>query len=511
MQCRINFLYIFFGCFLFSAISPIVSLNTYAEESLAINLNQELKKGNFLIGLKQYLGGKNDNFSEQNNITFKVENDFLNLHSSNGILHKSKKINIVWKTIPLKNPYSVERIVFGPFSSYESAKRRADNLKEEGYEALVAYPKFWEVWIPVENNFSNKNNYKIQKKFYKSEIVPLLKNEYSQQKLEGPIYIYSDKEIKINNKNFGKRFFLVKDAYGTWTLIQRIKFDDYLEGVLPYEIGSNSPLEALKAQSVIARTWALYNSDRFNIDQYHLCVSTQCQVYKPPKIKYTNIQKAIKDTSNLIITYKNQPINSFYHASNGGISASASESWKIEDYSYLNQMIDGLDSLKKSFNLPIKNEYELDKFLLFANEKLYGNDHSFFRWKKRISNSIIQDNLIKNKLIDKKLDFIDLNILERGLSGRVTKLEIRQNKYHPPIILVKDDIRRILNFLPSNLFTINKLNDNFWLFRGGGFGHGVGLSQSGAIEMAKLGFTYEQILNHYYRGTKIKKIEILSH
>ena len=78
------------------------------------------------------------------------------------------------------------------------------------------------------------------------------------------------------------------------------------------------------------------------------------------------------------------------------------------------------------------------------------------------------------------------------------------------IVLVKDDIRKVLSFLPSNLFTINKLNDNFWVFRGGGFGHGVGLSQSGAIEMAKIGFTYEKILNHYYRKTKIKKIDILS-
>ena len=83
-------------------------------------------------------------------------------------------------------------------------------------------------------------------------------------------------------------------------------------------------------------------------------------------------------------------------------------------------------------------------------------------------------------------------------------------KSNQSIILNKDDIRRILSFLPSNLFTINKLNDNFWLFKGGGFGHGVGLSQSGAIEMAKLGFTYEQILNHYYQGTRLEKIEILA-
>ena len=105
---------------------------------------------------------------------------------------------------------------------------------------------------------------------------------------------------------------------------------------------------------------------------------------------------------------------------------------------------------------------------------------------------------------------VDLNIIDRGFSGRVIKLEIKLKNLKKPIVLVKDDIRRILSFLPSNLFTINKLNDNLWLFKGGGFGHGVGLSQSGAIEMAELGFTYEQILNHYYQGTKIKRIEILS-
>ena len=293
-------------------------------------------------------------------------------------------------------------------------------------------------------------------------------------------------------------------------MIQKIKFDDYLKGVLPYEIGSNSPFEALKAQAVIARTWALYNSDRFKIDQYHLCITTQCQVYKPPLIEYKNVHKAIEDTSNLIITYKKKPINSFYHGSNGGISASASESWQIKDYLYLNSMIDGSNSLKKAFRLPIKSGDELNKFLEFADEKVYGRKHSLFRWEKILSNETIQNNLLNNQLIKEKSDLVDLNIIDRGFSGRVIKLEIKLKNLKKPIVLVKDDIRRILSFLPSNLFTINKLNDNLWLFKGGGFGHGVGLSQSGAIEMAELGFTYEQILNHYYKGTKIKKIEILS-
>jgi len=89
-------------------------------------------------------------------------------------------------------------------------------------------------------------------------------------------------------------------------------------------------------------------------------------------------------------------------------------------------------------------------------------------------------------------------------------LEIRSDKVNKSIVLVKDVIRSILNFIPSNLFTINKLSDDLWLLRGGGFGHGVGLSQSGAIEMAKLGISYDQILYLYYRDAKLKKIEILS-
>jgi len=329
-------------------------------------------------------------------------------------------------------------------------------------------------------------------------------------KLEGPIYIYAQEEITINGVNFGKNFYLLKDLYGTWTLVQKIDFDDYLAGVLPYEIGPNSPLEALKAQAVIARTWGIFNSDRFNMDKYHLCISTQCQVYKPSKSSNKNVQKAIKATSNLILTYRNQPINAFYHGSNGGVSATAGESWQIQDYSYFKSIIDGSKSLNKIFKLPITNESDLNNFLDFEKEQFYGSNHSLFRWNKKISSLEIKEKLINNNLININDDVLDINSIERGPSGRVTKLEIRTDKVNKSIVLVKDDIRRVLNFLPSNLFTINKLSDDLWLLRGGGFGHGVGLSQSGAIEMAKLGFSYEQILNHYYRNAKLKKFEILS-
>ena len=511
MQRRLNFFQIFVGfIFLFTAIYKI-SPSGKSEEILKIELKKELKNGNFLIGLKQYLGGKNDSFSKNNNISFLAEKGYLNLHSHNGIKVKSKKINIIWKEIPLRTPYVLERFVFGPYASYESAQKKVRNLREKGLEATVAYPKDWEVWVPTENKIPiNIGNYKIFKEIKKSQIIPFLSNNYTFQKLEGPIYISSNQNLIINNINFGKRFYIAKDLYGTWTLIQQIKFDDYLKGVLPYEIGSNSPIEALKAQAVIARTWALFNSNRFSMDQYHLCITTQCQVYKTPKVENEKVQKAVKETSNLIITYENKPINSFYHGSNGGISAGSSESWKIRELPYLQTKIDGTKSLGKSLELPIQDDSELENFFALERKEFFGSNHSLFRWNKKISNLIIKKTLIKNNQIDTNEEILDLKVKERGISGRVTKLEIKLKNTNNVIVLLKDDIRQILSFLPSNLFTINKLNNNLWIFRGGGFGHGVGLSQAGAIEMAELGFTYEQILNHYYSSTKLKEIGILS-
>jgi len=254
MQRKFNLINFIYSCWLFCPFTPIFTLNSFAKESLRINLTQELQKGNFLIGLKQYIGADIKNFSEGKNIRFTTKDNFLKLHSLNGIQHKSKKINIVFKKIILKTPLTLERLVFGPFASYESAQKQAENLKKEGYEALVAYPKNWEVWIPVGKKLPKKLNYKVFKKSYNSKIVPFLVSEYSKQQLKGPISLSSSEEITINGKSFGKKFYLAKDSYGTWTLIQKIKFDEYLKGVLPYEIGSNSPIEALKAQAVIART-----------------------------------------------------------------------------------------------------------------------------------------------------------------------------------------------------------------------------------------------------------------
>jgi len=471
----------------------------FAEQIIDINLDEEIKKGNFLIGLKQYLG---KNLINEDSLVFQTDNKFLRVESNNGLKHQSKQVKIVFKKVPLEKPYTFEKLVSQPFSSYESAKKQSGILAKQGLRPIITMPSHWEIWLSTGNKDKVNKNFKIRRTTTNFEIIPFLINKYTFQKLDGPISVVSDEVIKINSINYGKNFYLIKDSYGTWTLVQKLSFAQYLKGVLPHEIGANSPLEALKAQAVIARTWAIYNSNRFKADKFHLCVTTQCQVYKP-QIANENIEKAIIDTQNKVLVFEGKPINAFYHASNGGISASSSESWKMSDYPYLTSDFDYKNFEKKYLYSSIQKREELKYFLQGDRNNFFGKDHYLFRWTRKVSDKEVLNLLQKNNLATKNSKIIDLKVIKRGTSGRVLKLDINLKNPIDNITLVKDDIRKFLKFLPSNLFIIDKLNDNLWVFTGGGFGHGVGLSQSGAIEMAKIGYPYQKILKQYYKKTKI--------
>ena len=472
---------------------------SFGEQIIDINLDKELNEGNFLIGLKQYLG--KDRIKEDS-LILETDNKFIKVESENGLKHQSKKVKIIFKKISLKKPFTIEKLVSRPLASFESAKKQSDILVKRGLRPIITMPSHWEIWLPIDDKDKVDQNFKIKRTTINNRIIPYLLNKYTFQKLEGPISVQSNEVIKINDINYGKNFYLIKDSYGTWTLIQKISFADYLKGVLPHEIGANSPLEALKAQAVIARTWAIYNSNRFEADKFHLCITTQCQVYKP-SISNKNIEKAIIDTKNQVLVFDGQPINAFYHASNGGISAPSSESWKMSDYPYLVSEFDFITFEKKYLYPSIAQRDELEYFLKGDKNNFFGKNHYLFRWKRKVSQNEILNLLQKNSLSFKNSEIVDLKVLKRGASGRVIKLQISQNYPMKKITLVKDDIRKSLKFLPSNLFIIDKLNDNFWVFTGGGFGHGVGLSQSGAIEMAKIGYSYQKILKRYYKKTKI--------
>ena len=102
-----------------------------------------------------------------------------------------------------------------------------------------------------------------------------------------------------------------------------------------------------------------------------------------------------------------------------------------------------------------------------------------------------------------------VEVLERGASGRVLSLEIFDEDKQLRKVLRFDEIRRVLRILPSTLFVVDELKEGLWQFSGGGFGHGAGMSQAGAIDLARKGWKASKMLRYYYPGVKYETLQDL--
>ena len=424
----------------------------------------------------------------------------LILKDANGVIRKAKEINIGWRAQQLLNPKVFVRNKIGPFASFESAERLANDLKDKGIESTIAHPFDWEVWVSgdIEIPPSIKSTY--QKIKVSKLVFPYLYGNDGKIALKGPISLHAPDGLRWEKGIYLGPFSIQSDAYGTWTLVEHVPIERYLNGVVPYEIGASSPEAALAAQAVLARTWAVANSHRFKVDGYNLCSDTQCQVYKDPSKANLKIKTAIKKTTGKILTWNKKPINTVYHATNGGVMASVDEAWSINQVPYLQMRLDGPKHWTRSVDLPLSNEKYLKSFL-FSKSEAFGSDHPLFRWERTIRSSQISEQLNKAQKVGSSFYPYKIEVLRRGGSGRVTSLKI-EGKSGSKILLKLDDIRRVLRELPSTLFVVKEIKEGKWLFSGGGFGHGAGMSQSGAIELAKKGWTTKQILSHYYPKTK---------
>ena len=456
-----------------------------------------------LVGLKAYLGQENNQSISQNLLHLISERQNLILRDSQGIIHKSSNIKIGWRKIPLTESIRIARQVAGPFSSFESAQNFSLNLEKIGIQSVIAHPKDWEVWVAQHVRTPKELNMQIFSKNINFVIQPVLKGRNGDLLLSGPISIEAPDGLLWNGGRYSGPFLLKPDAYGTWTFIEQVLFPQYLKGVLPHEIGASSPPNALAVQAVLARTWALANSHRFAIDGYHLCSDTQCQVYKNPRKASLQVKKAINLTKGKFLSWKGRPIHAVYHANNGGIMASASEAWSIGSLPYLKVRLDGSGQLIEKFRLPLKNNVLLTSFLSFK-EGLFGNDHYLFRWKRIWTAERIK--IALNSFYPAFGYPEELKVLTRGPSSRVVALQIVGSVDKSSITIHRDNIRRIFRDLPSTLFVITQLREGVWEISGGGFGHGVGMSQSGAIDLARRGWNVDKILMHYYPGSEYETL-----
>ncbi len=293
-----------------------------------------------------------------------------------------------------------------------------------------------------------------------------------------------------------------------------LETEQYLLGVVPSEVAPQWPYESLKAQAVLARTQVLIRRARggqHKKDGYHLCDGQHCQAYKGKSIEANSTTRAVVETEGEILTYHGRPAYTFYHSNCGGWIQASKEVNGWGHSPYLVTRADGH---------PEKPEEPMDpwSWRLWITGNPGANCNypgrvraSEYRWLKIIRQKDMTFRVNKDYNVGEVLNIIPL---KRAPSGNVNSLRIVGSKRTVDVTR-EHLIRNILGYssLKSTLFEIeiNRHKDgkvrNYWIY-GGGWGHAIGMCQSGAAGLAgKYEKDYREILEFYFPGTSLRRIK----
>lgn len=279
------------------------------------------------------------------------------------------------------------------------------------------------------------------------------------------------------------------------TLINLLSMEDYLYGVLPAEIPRYAPLQALMAQAVAARTIAINNMGSYESQGFDICADVRCQVYNGILAEDPQTNKAVKMTKGEAILYEGAPIEAFFHANCGGCLRA--DAFNKRDY-----LVTKFDS-EKVFNKPTAYKEEMwffDEPAVFSRK----GTKSKFRWQR------IYDGEDFAFVFGRDIEDIEnMSPLKKGDCFHYEEMEIITPNERV-VISGGLNIRKHFEGLRSSAFKFEVKSSAekpaMLIFWGSGFGHGAGLSQEGAMEMANQGYTYKEILKHYYPNTQIETV-----
>lgn len=263
---------------------------------------------------------------------------------------------------------------------------------------------------------------------------------------------------------------------GGLTAVNIVPVDDYLRSVVPEEMPVDWPAEAIKAQSVAARSFALASRGRHASEGYDLCTTTHCQLYTGTAAEKSVSNAAIKATRGEVLTYGGKPIEALFHTDSGGMTENSEDVWGSH-----------VPYLRAAKDTPAKT----------------------MPWTKTISRVDLERKLAAKGHDIGKARSIALSPLaigraakDRTASGRVKTMTVKGTK---GTATLSGTTWRSLLGLKSTLFDA-KLTKDAVTFTGYGSGHGLGISQWGAERMAAKGKSYADILHHYYTGTTLQQL-----
>lgn len=311
------------------------------------------------------------------------------------------------------------------------------------------------------------------KRFNTEQIIAKTENNISTQTIVENDYDYKQyNTIKLLHTSSGE--------------VEEVNLDEYLYHVVSAEMPVDFHEEALKAQAVVARTYTLYKmtATQKKHTEADICDSASCcqaWISKEDRLakweenvrdsNWNKIVNTVNTTKGKIITYENKPINAFFHSNSGGTTEMPINVWGGSGYPYL-QVVETSGE---------------DEYSQYSSEVVLSKDEFAGKIKEKHSDLMVDFTLQDAIIIKEKTD-----------SGRVKTLKVGN------IELSGVETRTILGLRSTNFtFKIEGENIKFSVI---GYGHGVGMSQTGADALAKQGKNYEEIIKHFYVGVEIKDI-----
>ena len=320
------------------------------------------------------------------------------------------------------------------------------------------------------------------------------------------------------------------NANGKINLINWLKTDEYLYGVVHMEMSQANPIEALKAQAVAARNFLCVSRNRHIADGFEVCTTTHCQVYGGYNKEYPSTNQSVDETSGQLIYFNGTPINAYYHKNSGGFTQNSQEVWGGK--------LDYLSSVKDIYSPDYNWSYYISKNDFETKLKNYGISNIGTIQNVRINalnstgyvselivNGSDGSSILKKENIRAVLGFTNIKSLNFNLNSQpfsfFTMGVDKNNLYNlkDSNVMIANEYQSSQSVSTQNLYVINGSNQITKLtsstiddtsntdtiaFSGKGYGHGVGLSQDGAIQMAKKGFNYVDILKFYYSGVEVR-------
>ncbi len=277
-----------------------------------------------------------------------------------------------------------------------------------------------------------------------------------------------------------------REPDSTLRVINTIQLEPYLYGVIPAEIGSRVPIEAMKAQAVAARTYALKNRGKCKVDGFDLDDTTRCEGYYGVDGETALCNAAVDDTRGQVMVYKGHLIDAPYSTDSGGVTACDTNG----DCPYLCAVRDADP----------------------GDGREYADTGKYHTWSQTFTTVQIQALLAKDPrtYVEK---FVSLSLDGLDASGRVVRATVTGADGTLRTV-TGPQLRQILGYdvLRSTRLTLTRTTDGSYRFDGRGWGHGLGMSQDGAVAMAGPRYhkTYLEILRHYYTGIALVSVGTLT-